>query len=404
MRGHIQLRRGLLTHLKHGEMTLEELSVYVYLHYIADWRTGKCYTSAPHIHYDTFQTVTIRKIQRILESLEKKRYINRFIVDGKRGDYHILIHKYVPTDGAWTGKYLNAWKSESSAALVFEDRVEDDVDSDVDDDARSDVRRDVRTGEFVKKLEKNSERKSKEVREELKKEVVNQPDSTAPSARPVVENPLYTEDERDAAIHIGVHFCKLNNIEWIPAYTTDLLPVAKKFGDTLVKLVHSTTIRSKFWMKDLSSVRQLIWRLNSEGEDGLLAQFRQEQNLDRELLRADIKKKLKKNGDDLDKLTPEEWEFTLRDAYAAFNWRESTLFPPEGIFMPLVEQWFCASNIQEILGWVWQNHNEWIDDLNTPEKLVENWESTVSAFRIEMGYEQGEDVPKIIREVVVDEL
>ena len=162
MNGYIQLWRGLKTHLKTGSMTLEELSVYVYLQFIADFRKGVCFTSAPHIHYDTHQTMTIRKIQRILESLAKKRYINRFIVDGRKGDYHILIHKYAPTDGVWTGKYLNAWKSESSEALVFEDRVDDDVDSDVDDDARDDVR----TGEYVKK----SVKKSKTIPEEVSQE------------------------------------------------------------------------------------------------------------------------------------------------------------------------------------------------------------------------------------------
>jgi len=120
MRGHIQLRRGLQTHLKSGAMTLEELSIYTYLQFVANFKTGVCYTSAPHIHYDTNQTLPIRKIQRLLESLEKKRYIHRFIVDGRKGDYNILIHKYQPTDGAWTGQFLKAWKSESSAALVFE--------------------------------------------------------------------------------------------------------------------------------------------------------------------------------------------------------------------------------------------------------------------------------------------
>ena len=156
MDGHIQLRRGLYPHLKQGRMTMDELAVFVYLQFIADFRNGKAKTSAPHIYYETGRNMPLRKIQRILESLEKKRYIRRFMVDGRKGDYIVLIHKFRPTLGAWTGKYLNAFKCEDYNDFVFEDRVDDDAESDVDVDADNDAETGDDTGEYVKNSKKNS--------------------------------------------------------------------------------------------------------------------------------------------------------------------------------------------------------------------------------------------------------
>lgn len=161
MDGYIQLRRGLYPHIKHGRMTLDELAVYVYLQFIADFCTGRCETSAPHAYYETGRKMPLRKIQRLLESLEKKGYIRRFIIDSK-GDYFLLIHKFQPTLGAFTGKYLNAFKSKSSHDLVFEDSVQDDAQDDAHGDVQSDAQPGGQTGDYVKKSSKNSNKNSKE--------------------------------------------------------------------------------------------------------------------------------------------------------------------------------------------------------------------------------------------------
>lgn len=161
MDGYIQLRRGLYPHIKHGRMTLDELAVYIYLQFIADFCTGRCETSAPHVYYETGRKMPLRKIQRLLESLEKKGYIRRFIIDSK-GDYFLLIHKFQPTLGAFTGKYLNAFKSKSSHDLVFEDSVQDDAQDDAHGDVQSDAQTGGQTGDYVKKSSKNSNKNSKE--------------------------------------------------------------------------------------------------------------------------------------------------------------------------------------------------------------------------------------------------
>jgi len=164
MEGFIKIRRGLRDHVRDGKMNLLELGVYLHLQFCADFRTGIHKNSAGHIYYATGQRYSVRQIQRALEALEKAGYIKRFIVDGRRGDYYILIHKFFVTDGAWKDHYLNAQKTADYGSPVYElsvdDDVEEDVEEDVDHGVDDDVDRGDDDGEYVKKSEKNFGKKS----------------------------------------------------------------------------------------------------------------------------------------------------------------------------------------------------------------------------------------------------
>jgi hypothetical protein len=157
-------------------MSLLELGVYLHLQFCADFRTGIQLNSAGHIYYATGQRYSIRQIQRALEALEKAGYIKRFIVDGRKGDYYILIHKFFVTDGAWKDHYLNAHKTADRTTPVYELSVDSDVDNDVEEDGDQGVDDDADHGDdkgdddgdyvkkcgknFGKKSEKNSKKKS----------------------------------------------------------------------------------------------------------------------------------------------------------------------------------------------------------------------------------------------------
>ncbi len=160
MDGFIKIRRGLRHHIREGKMSLLELGVYLHLQFCADFRTGIQMNSAGHIYYSTGQRYSVRQIQRALEALEKAGYIKRFIVDGRKGDYRILIHKFFVTDGAWKDHYLNAHKTEDCTSPVYELDVEEDVDNGLDDDADHGDDKGDDDGDYVKKSGKNFGKKS----------------------------------------------------------------------------------------------------------------------------------------------------------------------------------------------------------------------------------------------------
>jgi hypothetical protein len=157
--GFVKIRRGLCDHLRDGKMNLLELGVYLHLQFCADFRTGIHKNSAGHIYYATGQRSSVRQIQRALEALEKAGYIKRFIVDGRRGDYYILIHKFFITYGAWKDHYLNAQETADYSSPVYELSVDDDLEEDVDhgedDDADRGDHKGDDDGEYVKKSGKN---------------------------------------------------------------------------------------------------------------------------------------------------------------------------------------------------------------------------------------------------------
>jgi hypothetical protein len=131
------IRSGIVDHLVSGELGFLGLGVYTMIHLHADFRTGICRTSAPRLHATAPRGISLREIQREIENLTRIRFLRPFHVQGARGNYPVLIHKYEVKLGALTGKRLNAWKSESWRNPVYESRAEDDSDTVAETDAES---------------------------------------------------------------------------------------------------------------------------------------------------------------------------------------------------------------------------------------------------------------------------
>ena len=107
--GFAQLRRGLVDHLLDGRLTSSEHSAYCLMIQLADHKTGIWKGSAKHLAslYGAGD-VDERRARYLLESLEKKGYIKRFVKRRQRGNYSVLIDKFNCSDGAYKGRRLNA--------------------------------------------------------------------------------------------------------------------------------------------------------------------------------------------------------------------------------------------------------------------------------------------------------
>jgi hypothetical protein len=96
--GHVQMRRGLLDHLRYGRMTLKQKGAFETILQLADWQTGVWFGSARALSAICGKgDVAEREARDLLESLEKAKpqgYIRRFVTPGRRGNYPILVHKY----------------------------------------------------------------------------------------------------------------------------------------------------------------------------------------------------------------------------------------------------------------------------------------------------------------------
>lgn len=184
MDGHIQLRRGLIEHLRAGRLNLFQLGVYAHLLFCADFRTGIHLNSAVHVFYSTGQQFSIRHIQRALEALEKAGYIKRFMVKGRKGDYYILIHKYEVTAGALIGKRLNAIDSTDYANPIYFSGADEGADEDADRGVDKGGDRGDDDGDFVKK---SVNKYGKKFREKSEKKSVEGESLPAPSDPDILE-------------------------------------------------------------------------------------------------------------------------------------------------------------------------------------------------------------------------
>jgi len=126
--GFVKIRRGILDHLLCGIISIFEFGIYVILHLQADYRTGVWTGSAPRLRAAGPRGARMRDLQRALQRLGQIGFIRIFRIPGKRGNYHVLIHKFESTDTALIGRRLNAFKSSSWEELVFEACIDDDTD------------------------------------------------------------------------------------------------------------------------------------------------------------------------------------------------------------------------------------------------------------------------------------
>src|SRR5580698_5698892 len=100
--GYVQLRRGLFEHVQTGEMSYGECFLYTAILANADPATGVWISSAGML--SSYYSIPSRTCQDWMAKLEEKRYLRRFRVQGKRGQYPILVHKFQCTDGALKGQ------------------------------------------------------------------------------------------------------------------------------------------------------------------------------------------------------------------------------------------------------------------------------------------------------------
>ncbi|GEM_PF-6036888 len=115
--GYVGLRNGLLEHINAGCFIGYDLSVYVYLHYIAKWQTGIAYTCASAI--GEHQKIPTTSVNNSLHRLRERGYINYPKGKGKHGLYLIAINKAVPTAGVLTGYRLDAFSDNNLESFTY---------------------------------------------------------------------------------------------------------------------------------------------------------------------------------------------------------------------------------------------------------------------------------------------
>lgn len=127
------IRGGILDHLVRGRVGLFELGLYTVVHLQADFSTGIWWGSAPRLVGSAPRGTSLRDVQRGLETLKDCSFLRPFHIEGKRGNYPVLIHKYDVRIGAQKGKRLNAWKSLSWEKRTYEVCAEDVAESVAED-------------------------------------------------------------------------------------------------------------------------------------------------------------------------------------------------------------------------------------------------------------------------------
>lgn len=117
----VKLRRGLVDHLRDGRISAYEYLIETLIIAEADHRTGLWFGSGEKLAAEF--DLSARTCRDVLEKLEKKGYIRRFIVPGKRGNYPVLVNKYECRDGAGKEVYLNAARSNDYRHPIYESAV-----------------------------------------------------------------------------------------------------------------------------------------------------------------------------------------------------------------------------------------------------------------------------------------
>jgi hypothetical protein len=104
--GWVMVRRNLVPHVESGRMSMDDFAVHLMLVLIADSDNGQTVTCASAIRklFHCGPELNERDMQRILDRLERRGYIHRAIVPGRRGLYTITVNKYPITTGPQAGE------------------------------------------------------------------------------------------------------------------------------------------------------------------------------------------------------------------------------------------------------------------------------------------------------------
>jgi hypothetical protein len=117
--GFVPIRRGILEHIRSGDLPHKEALAYVIIILEADCETGIWRGSAKALGPYNYSN---RAARHILHKLHQKGYIKSFCRQGRRGNYIVLVNKFQITRGKWKGKQLDATNTLNPKELVF--RVE----------------------------------------------------------------------------------------------------------------------------------------------------------------------------------------------------------------------------------------------------------------------------------------
>lgn len=105
-RGFLRLRNGICEHIRSGNLTPSDFSIYVTIHLFADWRTGVCSTTAASLasNWGSWPRDDKKRSFNLgLERLREKNYIDYPEGVGEHGVYPVLLNLAEPTLGALRG-------------------------------------------------------------------------------------------------------------------------------------------------------------------------------------------------------------------------------------------------------------------------------------------------------------
>ena len=97
--GFVKLRRGIVDHLREGKLNSTEFAVFQLLVLMADSSTGSHTINAAVLRSCYFPEMTRDAAQRVLVSLEKKRFIFRLHPASSKHAYKYWVNKYEATTG-----------------------------------------------------------------------------------------------------------------------------------------------------------------------------------------------------------------------------------------------------------------------------------------------------------------
>ena len=245
--GYVQLRRGIHEDKHRPKLPPLRFAAYIHLMLDADKSTGIATSSAKTLA--ARYGFTERGSREVLEALEKDGYIRRFPVQGKHGEYPILVNRYRPTTGAMSGTFLNAWKSISPDDLTF-DSCDESGDDTVDESVNGSVNVGVTGGVAETPPNKNRE-------ERIEKLLLSTPESTQQKPRKRKQkNPSqeYSPEWLKLPWPSPERFIAEHN-----AKAPDWWPVAETLSDSLKERITEYTTqfqRIEWWDRVWSNLRQ----------------------------------------------------------------------------------------------------------------------------------------------------
>jgi hypothetical protein len=128
--GRFAIMRDLQDHLIAGKLNFFDLGIYTAIHWQADFKTGIWWGSAPKLHAIGPTGFSLRSVQRSIEKLTRIGFLKPFHKHGQRGNYPVLINKYLPLSGALRNFRLNAaasadWRSPKYEPCALRDTLHD---------------------------------------------------------------------------------------------------------------------------------------------------------------------------------------------------------------------------------------------------------------------------------------